>query len=114
MSLTVDERRLLEAAINGAVTFSYEPCPRGGKHAKLVASSHPAELQERFHDLAMRGYMAQAVNGTPGHSGPPTTVVSFTLTALGKAEVQGPKPVKRPSRWQRPATEAELEREGLL
>jgi hypothetical protein len=73
---------LLERVHHDLVSFTFEPNSRG--KVKLVRSTTSGAQQPKYHALAVKGLLAEAVTGTPGHAGPPTTTVEFTLTSLGR------------------------------
>lgn len=109
--LTKADKMLLERVAHGEVSFTYEPNSSG--KVKLVRSTTSGAAQPKYHALAILGLLSEAVTGTPGHAGPPTTTVTFTLTALGRNEM-GIHAERRPNvHWRPPVTEAELAKDGI-
>jgi hypothetical protein len=102
---------LLERVAHGEVSFTFEPNARG--KTKLVRSTTSGAQQPKYHALALKGLLAEAVNGTPGHAGPPTTTVSFTLTAAGRGEMGIHHEHKPNVNWHPAPTEADMERDGI-
>lgn len=80
--LSKADKMFLEKVAAGPVSFTYEPGANG--HVKLVRSTTSGAQQPKYHALAVAGYLAEAVNGEIHHEAPPTTTVSFTMTAMGR------------------------------
>lgn len=111
MNLTKAERMLLERVHHDLVSFTFEPNARG--KTKLVRSTTSGAQQPKYHALAVKGLLAESVTGTPGHNGPPTTTVEFTLTSLGRDELgvhAGHKPLVN---FHPLATEEELAQDSI-
>lgn len=111
MSLTKADKMLLERVAHGEVSFTFEPNARG--KVKLVRSTTSGAQQPKYHALAVLGLLAEHVTGTPGHAGPPTTTVTFTLTSLGRSEMGIRAEPPRPVHWTPPVTEAELMKDAI-
>lgn len=110
-SLTKHDRLLLERVQSGEVSFTWEPNSRGG--VKLVKSTTKKGDQPKYHDLALKGLLSEKVDGHPGHSGPPVTTISFTLTALGKDALGLHAPARAPVHFTKVASEEELMKDAI-
>lgn len=95
------------------VFYAYAPCAGGGTHAKLVRANADEHISRDLHRLALDGYLAERIAGCGGRGEPPETVITYTVTALGRDSVglhRAQVPAKHRSQ---PLTDAELEAEGI-
>jgi len=106
------DQMLLDRVARGPVSFTHGVDVRG-RHTKLVRSTISPSQQKHLHRLAVMGLLSEKVEGCGGHGSPPETVVTYALTAMGRAEqgIRAPTPVPH-NRWT-PPTDAELEVEGI-
>lgn len=112
VQLTKADKMLIERCHTGPVSFTYEPCPAGRKHAKLVRSTISVTQQKKLHALAVQGLVAERITGcTDG--GPPTTTIEYTVTAAGREALGIACPVKPPVHWHALPTEEQMAKEGL-
>lgn len=108
--MTKAEIMFLERVHAGAVSFTYEPDPNGGKHARLVHSTVSGAQQPKYHALAVQGLLAEKVTGEPHKA---RTTVSFTLTASGREVLGVHAPAPRPVHWSPPISEEELAKDAI-
>lgn len=100
---------LLERAAISPVSFTHAIDYKGKLH--LARSTISPSQQKHLHRLAVEGYLAEAVTGTPI---PPETTVTYTLTATGRAKL-GIRKQLMPSVYRtEPLTEEQLEAESMV
>lgn len=86
------ERLCLQRIATSPVSFTHAIDMRG-KATKLARSSISPSQQKICEALAIQGFVSRAVSGDHS-STPPETSVTYTLTALGRAELDM-KPERR-------------------
>jgi hypothetical protein len=107
-----NDRLLLQRVSQGPVAFTHA-IDVSGRYTKLVRSSISYSQNKHLHRLALEGYLCQKVTGCGGHGEPPETVVTYTLTALGREALDIHAPRKPTvNRWTAP-TEEEMLKEGI-
>jgi len=106
------DRMLIERCVQGPVSFTFEPNPKG-THAKLVRSTISGTRQKRLHELAILGYVSERVHGSIDPGAPPTTTTTFTVTAMGREAVGARLPVKPLVHFRALPTEEQMAEEGL-
>lgn len=109
--LNKTDQTYLNRLAQSAVSFTHEPNATG-KGTRLVRSTVSGSLQKHYHRLAVDGYCAESITGSHD-PGPPQTVVSYTLTALGRDALGLHKPLAKPVNRSRPLSESELYRDGI-
>ena len=110
--LNKTDKTYLQRLVQGPVQFTHA-IDVNGRKTKLGRSTVSVSLQKHYHRLAVGGYCAEAVTGCNGHNEPPETTVTYTLSALGRAELgihkEPPPPVNR----SQPLSDVELYLEGI-
>lgn len=97
-------RTILERVAKDPVVFVYAP---HGKGVKLESSSVSVSLKKHMEALALSGHVSRRDTGEPAGC-PPTMSITFTVTALGREELDLHNAVKPDERVTRPLTESEL------
>jgi hypothetical protein len=97
-------RTILERVAKDPVVFVYAP---HGKGVKLESSSVSPSLKKHIEALTLTGHVSRKDSGEPTGC-PPTMSTTFTVTALGREELDMHKAVKPDERVTRPLTESEL------
>lgn len=100
---------LLQRVAQGPVYFTHAVDPQG-RETKVVRSTTSPSNQKHLHALALEGYVAAAITGTPT---PPETTVTYRLTAKGREFLGLHAPTPRPIHRALPLTDKQLEAEGI-
>lgn len=102
--LSANLRTLLERVSTTPATFTFEP---HGKGVKLVASNISVSQRKHLDTLASDGLVARHGSGDPTGC-PPHTTMTYSLTALGRDELDMHTRVTPAKNFTEPASESRL------
>lgn len=102
--MSANLRTMLQKLAAGPVVYTYAP---NGKGVKLESSTTSVSLKKHFEDLAHSGHAFRRDTGEPTGC-PPTMSITFTLTALGREELDMYAATHADTRVSAPASEAKL------